>query len=192
MAQSHADSHDLDKLSRWSQALADGWGGDFPVCAAFLVRPEDRCAHNLFREFRSSFQNAGAEFEHLVIFGQHGVSRTALELLDLLGLPRESLPLLVLFTGPAAKGFYWARLDAGASDEDSVRTSKEPDGGSDAPWKMLLRKMPLARIESGSGSTASELHLDSVPGLAVTLLDSGLIKDVVRAALSRASSPGLT
>ena len=187
MAQSHADSHDLDKLSRWSQALAGGWGGDFPVCAAFLVRPEDRCAHDLFREFRSSFQNAGAEFEHLVIFGQHGVSRTALELLDLLGLPRESLPLLILFSGPAANWFYWASLEAGASDEDSVRTSKEPIGGSDAPWKMLL-----ARIESGSDSAASELHLDSVPGLAATLLDSGLIKDVVRAALSRASSPGLT
>ena len=187
MAQGYADSHDLDKLARWSQALTGGWEGDFPVCAAFLVKPEDRCAHDLFREFRSSFQNAGAEFEHLVIFGQHGVSRTTLALLDLLGLPGESLPLLVLFSGPAARGFYWTQLDGGASEGDSVGASKESDGYADNPWKELL-----ARIESGSGRAASELSLDSVPGLAVSLLASGLMKDMVRAALSRASSPGLT
>ena len=187
MAQSHADSHDLEKLSRWSQALAGGWEGDFPVCAAFLVKPEDRCAHDLFRDFRSSFQKAGAEFEHLVIFGQHGVSETTLELLDLLELPRESLPLLVLFSGPAATGFYWAQLDAGASEGDSVGASKESQGHADSAWKMLL-----ARIEDGAGGAAADLRLASVPGLASAPLGKGSIRDMVAEALRRVSPPGLT
>ena len=100
MAPSHADSHDLDKLARWSQALDGGQPGQFPVYAAFIVRPEDQSAHDAFREFRSSFQKAGAEFEHLVIFGQHGVSRTALELLTIWA-PSG----IAAFVGPGFRAF---------------------------------------------------------------------------------------
>ena len=63
----------------------------------FLGRPEDRHAHDVFREFRSSFENLGAPFEHLVIFGQHGVSGTALFLLGKLGHTLESLPMVAPF-----------------------------------------------------------------------------------------------
>ncbi len=185
MAQSHADSHDLDKLARWSQSLDGGQHAHFPVYAAFLVRPEDQRAHDLFREFRSGFQNAGAEFHHLVIFGQHGVSRTALELLNVFGLTEESLPLLVLFFGPAARGFYWASLMAGGSTAAPAGPSS--DGGSDDAWRMLL-----ACIERCAGGVGSDLVLDSVPGLVGVSLGNMSMMDAVAEALRRAAEPGLT
>ena len=185
MAQSHADSHDLDKLARWSQDLNGEQPEHFPAYAAFLVRPEDRCAHDLFREFRSSFQKAGAEFQHLVIFGQHGVSRTALELLDSLGLPRESLPLLVLFSRPAEKEFYWGQLTNGGPTEAPAGPSS--DSGSDDTWRMLL-----TCIEDGAGGARSGFDLDSVPAIAGVSLGNISITDVVAQALRRASQPGLT
>ena len=187
MAQSHADSHDLDKLVRWSRALDSGQPAQFPVYAAFLVRPEDRCAHDAFRDFRSSFQNAGAEFQHLVIFGQHGVSRTALELLDLFGLSEESIPLLTLFSGPAAKGFYWTHLTKGGPAEAPAGASRRVDSGSDDTCRILL-----SRIENGAGDAGSGLHLESVPGLAGVSLGNSSMKDAVAEALRRASQPGLT
>ena len=182
MTQTHADSHDLDKLVRWSRALDGEQPGHFPVYAAFLVRPEDRRAHDLFREFRSSFQNAGAEFQHLVIFGQHGVSRTALELLGLLGLPQESLPLLALFTGPASKRFYWAQLKKAGHTETHARPSQRADSDSDDAWRTLL-----APIEDCAGGAASGLDLDSMPGLVGVSLGNLSMTDVVAVALRRAS-----
>ena len=186
MAQSHADSHDLDKLARWSQALDGGQPGQFQVYAAFIVRPEDQSAHDAFREFRSSFQKAGAEFEHLVIFGQHGVSRTALELLYLFGRPLESLPLLVLFSEPSSNGLYSVQLPGGAPDEPSDATSEESISGVDYSWRGLL-----AHIEDVAGGRLPVLHLDSVPGVTGFRLDGGPMKDVAGEALRRAS-PGLT
>lgn len=163
-----------------------GQPGQFPVYAAFIIRPEDKSAHDAFREFRSSFQKAGAKFEHLVIFGQHGVSRTALELLHLLGRPRESLPLLVLFSGPAANGVCWARLERGGATKAPYGTSEESHSGSDDIWRMLL-----ARIEAVACGAASDLQLDSVVGLGNISLDNGIMKEIVAEALRRAS-PGLT
>lgn len=180
MTQTHADSHDLDKLVRWSRALAGEQPGHFPVYSAFLVRPEDRRAHDLFREFRSSFQNAGAEFQHLVIFGQHGVSRTALELLELFGLTEESLPILALFSGPGAKRLYWAQLTKGGSTETPAGPSS--DSGSDDAWRTLL-----ARIEDRADCGASGLHLNCVPGMAGASLGNLSMTDVVAEALRRAS-----
>ena len=184
VARTHADSHDLDKLSRWSQALDSDQPGQFPVYAMFIVGPQDRSAHDVFRGFRSTFQEAGAKFEHLVIFGQHGVSRTALELLGLLGQPLESLPLLILFPDLAAKEYYWARLETGGPGEDPDETSRSSDSGSDEICRMLL-----ARIEDGA---ASDLRLASVPGLVGAPLGIGSMTDVVSEALRRASSLGLT
>ena len=73
---SHADNHDLDKLARWYRGLSSGESGQFPVYAVFLVTSSDSAAHDIFRRFRSSFEAHGAGFDHLVIFGQHGVSST--------------------------------------------------------------------------------------------------------------------
>ena len=182
MAQSHADSHDLDKLARWSHALGGGQPAEFPAYAVFLVGPEDRRAHDAFREFRSSFQNAGAEFQHLVIFGQHGVSRTAMELLGLLGLPQESLPLLALFSGPASTGFYWAPLRKAGHTETPAGQSQRADSGSDDVWRTLL-----ARIEDCAGGAGSGLDLDSVPGLVGVSLGNMSTTSVIEEALRRAS-----
>ena len=95
MTSSHADNHDIDKLGRWREDLAESLAGssrDFPVYAVFLVSEVDRSAHDIFRQYRTSFQARGSGFANLVIFGQHGVSSTARHLLARWGLPEEALP----------------------------------------------------------------------------------------------------
>ena len=93
----HADRHDLDKLIRW-KAVLDGAAdlAPFPVCAIFLVGPQDRVAHDVFRRYRSAFEELGGGFQHLVIFGQHGVSATLSEFLHQLGASLDDVPLLAL------------------------------------------------------------------------------------------------
>ena len=102
---SHADRHDLDKLARWKEGL-DGVAGaeraSFPVCAIFLVSPEDRAAHDIFRRYRSVFEELGAGFHHLVIFGQHGISTTQVAFLGEVGSEQTSVPLLAI--APTAEG----------------------------------------------------------------------------------------
>ena len=94
---SHADRHDLDKLIRWKAGL-DGAvdSAPFPVGAIFLVGPQDRVAHDIFRRYRSVFEELGGGFQHLVIFGQHGISATLLEFLYQLGASLDDVPLLAL------------------------------------------------------------------------------------------------
>ncbi len=96
---SHADRHDLDKLARWKSGLdsaADKDEAGFPACAIFLVSPEDRASHDIFRRYRSAFEELGGGFHHLVIFGQHGVSTTQVAFLSELGMEQQSVPLLAL------------------------------------------------------------------------------------------------
>ena len=102
---SHADRHDLDKLVRWKAGLdapdilsssKDGAAARFPVCAVFLVSPEDRAAHDIFRRYRSAFEELGGGFHHLVIFGQHGISTTLTAFLAELGMEPGSVPLLAV------------------------------------------------------------------------------------------------
>ena len=81
-----ADSHDADKLQRWRKDLSDSPSGGFPVYAAFLVSEKDKSAHNVFRRFRTSFEEQGAGFGNLVIFGQHGISSAVHLMLDQVGL----------------------------------------------------------------------------------------------------------
>ena len=59
----HADRHDLDKLGRWKAGL-DGAADSapFPVGAIFLVGPQDRAAHDVFRRYRSIFEELGGGF----------------------------------------------------------------------------------------------------------------------------------
>ena len=99
--------------------------------AVFLVAPEDRYAHDVFRAFRSSFENLGASFEHLVIFGQHGVSSTVLGLLDQVGHSLKSLPMLALFSGPPADEFQFLPLPKGSTHKHSEESAGELIQGSE-------------------------------------------------------------
>ena len=113
MTASHAENHDRDKLGRWQKDLVSSTPGKFPVYAVFLVSHEDRAAHNVFRAFRSSFEARGAGFEHLVIFGQHGVSSVLLRLLSQFGLTDEEVPTLALFSDLHAEAVHNVALSPG-------------------------------------------------------------------------------
>jgi hypothetical protein len=95
----HADNHDLDKLKRWEKDLEATPADAPPVFAIFLVSAEDRAAHDVFRAFRTRFEEQKLGFAHLVIFGQHGVSETARRLQARFGLEERVGPSLVLFSG---------------------------------------------------------------------------------------------
>jgi hypothetical protein len=111
MADSRADGHDLDKLERWRSGL--GSGGELPVHAVFLVSEADTLAHGAFRALRSSFEARGASFQHLVIFGQHGVSTTAAALARELGAPGPPPPVLALLYGSRPSRGYVLTLPPG-------------------------------------------------------------------------------
>ncbi len=113
MSASRADQHDEDKLVRWHGDLVGGVTGGFPVHAVFLVSEEDRAAHDIFRAFRSRFEELGAGFQHLVIFGQHGVSQAEKTLLARLGLAADSIPSLVLLTASDPPLVFTLPLAAG-------------------------------------------------------------------------------
>jgi hypothetical protein len=106
MMTSHADTHDLDKLKRWQKDLEADSPDSPAVYAIFLVSERDTVAHETFRIFRDSFEERGAGFAHLVIFGQHGVSETARRLGAELELAEDMLPTLALFGGDAEDGEY--------------------------------------------------------------------------------------
>ncbi len=103
---SHADNHDLDKLRRWQGDLEATPDDAPPLFAIFLVSERDTVAHGTFRMFRNSFEERGAGFANLVIFGQHGVSETARRLRAELELAEDMLPALALFGGDAEDGEY--------------------------------------------------------------------------------------
>ena len=122
---SHADRHDLDKLARWKAGLDGGDPGasGFPACAIFLVSGEDRASHDIFRHYRSTFEDLGAGFHHLVIFGQHGVSTTQNAFLGQLGLGPNSVPALAI--APIAEDsntIYCIELPKGDRDGDLDET----------------------------------------------------------------------
>ncbi len=136
---SHADNHDLDKLLRWREDLKKAQTGAPPVYAIFLVSEIDRAAHDVFRAFRSSFEEHQLGFEHLVIFGQHGVSATARQVQAKFGLESDSGPSMVLYAG---------------DDEQPqvVRLPKE-DGGdvgqeTEAGWQSALERAVTA-VDNG-------------------------------------------
>ena len=183
MSNSHADNHDRDKLSRWCEGLAVGTARVFPAYAVFLVTPEDRYAHDVFREFRSSFENLGAEYEHLVIFGQHGVSTTLLGLLDKLGHSLESLPLLALFSGPPASTFHSLALMRGPNPEKSQEDQIESGPDNDTLWRAVL-----SHLEDAAGGEALTLDVESLPGVESSLLTSETMEKLVGEVLERVSS----
>jgi len=164
---SRADSHDLDKLARWRRDLTANMPARFPVYAIFLVSADDRAAHDVFRKFRSSFEARRAGFEHLVIFGQHGVSSTARSLLEEFGLPQDAIPTLALLAPSEAATVYALPLPTG--DADNV-----PQGKPAGTWQDAL-----AQIESAVERGDHSIDLTSLPGVARRQLHNGPLDKLV-------------
>lgn len=165
---SHADRHDLDKLTRWKAGLdAAGESGSssFPACAIFLVTGEDRASHDIFRRYRSAFEELGGGFHHLVIFGQHGVSTTQQAFLAEVGLDQSSVPLLVAVPmSQESNSVYCMELQKG-----------DPLGDLDEfqPWSAVLRSIRAA------ASGQSSLSLDNVDGVRSGGFRGGSLSDTV-------------
>lgn len=164
MASSHADSHDLDKLARWRKGLTEAGPQQFPVYAVFLVSPEDRGAHDVFREFRSSFEEGNAPFENLVIFGQHGVSSTVKGLLRRLDQPLEALPFLVLFSSLASESFNIVSLS-----EENPSKAREGE-----PWRSVLKQIKAA-MDAGEQT----MELASIQGLTSHSIRGGSLETII-------------
>ena len=167
---SHADRHDLDKLARWKEGLdsaVDSTSAAFPVCAIFLVSPEDRASHDIFRRYRSAFEELGGGFHHLVIFGQHGVSTTQVAFLAEVGMEQASVPLLII---------------APMGDESgSVACLELPKGGYDGElddseaWGTVLERVRVAVAGD------SPLALGSAEGVKAGLFRRGSLPEAVAA-----------
>ena len=171
MTTSHADSHDLDKLERWCGGLCTDGGGRFPAHAIFLVSPEDKMSHAIFRDYRSSFEAHGAEFRHLVIFGQHGVSSTSRRLLAEFGLPPEAIPTLVLYPEPSSGTAYALPLPGGDGDGGNglwVEMLSRIEGAADAGEDSLA----LEDLEAVTGLTRHRVAHGSLAELASGVLES--------------------
>ena len=173
---SHADNHDRDKLSRWRGDLTSGDAPSFPVYAVFLVTPEDRPAHDIFRAYRSSFEERGAGFQHLMIFGQHGISTTVKGLLAEFDLELDALPLLVLFHDPPGDTIHTFRLRAGDYTKGEAGEPERLAG----PWMDVL-----AFLEHVSDTEGRRIDL-AAPGAGVKL-EHGPIMDVIERVLAQVS-----
>ncbi len=179
---SRADSHDLDKLDRWRQGLDGGDLGTFPVYAIFLVGPDDRLSHDIFRKYRDSFDARNAGFHNLVIFGQHGISTTVTEFLSRLDLEMDFLPCLLLAAGSSERQAGVVPLPSGGHPGPEPRLEREDN--LDQPWQLALE-----RIEEAV-KTSAGLDLSPVPEVATASLGgeelSGLVKSL-QAALARSA-----
>jgi hypothetical protein len=151
MAESRPDRHDRDKLVRWHRDLLAATAGGFPVHAVFLVSDDDRAAHHIFREYRSSFEGLAAGFEYLVIFGQHGVSRAERSLLAEFGLPTSSIPTLVLVVPGDRNTAYSLSLPTG-------NTADLTSGRGSQPWQEAL-----TMVERANAVEAKALALSTIP-----------------------------
>ena len=174
MVASHADQHDLDKLTRWCRDLSGDTPDQFPAYAMFLVSPEDRLAHNIFREFRTSFEARRAGYKHLVIYGQHGISTAVYGLLAGLKLQPAALPLLALFAEPSDSAVHILPLPPG----EEAQTS--PDTAS--PWAEGLKRIEIA-VEGGG----EDLALDSLPGETSSTVDGETIGQLAEKVLQQIS-----
>ena len=167
---SHADRHDLDKLARWKEGLDSAVDSElavFPVCAIFLVSPEDRASHDIFRRYRSAFEELGGGFHHLVIFGQHGVSTTQVAFLAEVGLEQASVPLLAIAPmGNVAGNVVCVELPKG--DRDGELDDSQT-------WGAALERIRVAT----TGDSA--LALDGVEGAKAGLFRRGPLSETVAA-----------
>ena len=178
MTTSHADNHDQDKLLRWYRDLCSGVSTKFPTYATFLVSEQDRLADHIFREFRSSFEARAAEYKHLTIFGQHGVSSTVRGLLTAFGLAATRLPLLLLFAEPSATRVYVRPLPCGrAGAQQGGAADRAHPQAPDLGWAEVLAGIERAVAAGALGSEV--LGLASFPALTAYQLTGNSPPDVV-------------
>lgn len=163
----HADRHDLDKLSRWKAGLesaADNGETGFPVCAIFLVSPDDRASHDIFRRYRTVFEELGGGFHNLVIFGQHGVSTVQAAFVEEAEREQASVPLLVIAPMTGNGSVYCLELPKGGGSGEL----DDSQGWGEA----------LERIRTAASAPAFP-SLDGVAGVSVAALRRGALSGVV-------------
>jgi hypothetical protein len=173
MSTDHADQHDLDKLARWRRDLSDGDSDRFPVYCVFLVSPEDRASHDVFRRFRSSFEERAAGYQHLMIFGQHGISSTLRALLPEFGLTLQQVPTLALLTTPSVSTVHTMALAQGA--EPGQEEEEEP-------WQTVL-----SLVEGVADRREKVVELASLAELKSHPLSGATLPEVVARVLARLS-----
>lgn len=143
----HYDEHDHDKLLRWRDDLQANSivDGEFPAMALFLVKPQAAGSHEIFRRFRTEFEQRDASFAHLVIFGMHGVSTTVRSLLDQTGLTESDLPVMMLAPAAEPASVVAVQLPAG----ESLEGGDDPNGDGTcdylAPWQDVLDRIRITR-----------------------------------------------
>ena len=166
MSLNRADQHDEDKLKRWLSALLKESSNDFPLYALFLVSESDKYAHDIFRRFRSQFEQSGAGFQHLIILGQHGISKSELGLLSSLELLPESVPCLMVFVAGAPILLKNIKLPAGACDSKFY-------GEIPGAWDVVLAGVgDPAKQSDGDATDFSNFPYGSVKELLENVLDN--------------------
>ena len=168
-----ADQHDLDKLARWHQDLSIGDQGHFPLYCVFLVSPDHRASHQVFRGFRASFEKRYAGFQHLVIFGQHGISTTLRALLAEFGLTLEQVPALVLVGAPEFSIACMLQLASGDQAKDV--------GGTEY-WQTVL-----GLVEGIVDRHEKVVDFGEIAEMISCPLDNGPLPDVVDRVFARLS-----
>lgn len=143
----HYDEHDHDKLVRWRQELASAKSqlDEFPAAALFLVKPQSTGAHDIFRKYRTVFEERNAPFENLVVFGMHGISETVRGLLEQAGLTETELPVLLMAPTAELDNCIALTLPSG----ESLEGGDDPNGDGTcdfmAPWQDVLDRIRITR-----------------------------------------------
>ena len=176
----HYDAHDHDKLLRWRDELraAPPSAGGFPAMALFLVRPNDTAAHEIFRRYRTEFEQREASFAQLVIFGMHGVSSVVRALLRSAGRSENDLPAMLIAESGDSNAPATVAITLPAGDSLAVGNDPNGDGACDylAPWQDALDRVRITRH-------GSPLRLDGVQGRRLEGVDlGGLAMDALSAA----------
>ncbi len=166
------DSHDLGKLTKWHDGLASATRPVFPVCALFLAGGGDIRAHNIFRVYRTAFEELDARFHDLVIFGQHGLSNTCAALISGLGLSNVQIPSLVLISSEDGIVFHTTGLPTGELTE-----GESEEDGSGVPWRAALDTIKNTSEEKSTFSLDGISGLERVEFYGGTLLETlGIVK----------------
>ena len=143
----HYDEHDHDKLVRWRQELASAKSqlDEFPAAALFLVKPQSTGAHDIFRKYRTVFEERNAPFENLVVFGMHGISETVRGSLEQAGLTETELPVLLMAPTAELDNCIALTLPSG----ESLEGGDDPNGDGTcdfmAPWQDVLDRIRITR-----------------------------------------------